>query len=129
MAKSLHPDKCTAEGVKDAFIVVEKAYRELSDEKKLVRYKAGFEQQRKRQAAEAARQGSSTGGFSGVLSDAERKELALKNMLREQQLRSARLAEEEDRKRERDHQKKTSEEELNVELKRQKKEWDSMKLF
>ncbi|KAG5506941.1 hypothetical protein JIQ42_07660 [Leishmania sp. Namibia] len=140
MAQALHPDKCQLPHVQDAFTVFEKAHKELADEKKLIRFKVAFEQQRKKEAAlkAAASQsgmrssgGDTTSGFGldeGMTAE-ERLQKRRLEALRDQQLEAARLGEEAARRRKLKEEKEREETALAAELERQRKEWNDLQLF
>lgn len=139
MAQALHPDKCQLPHVQDAFTVFETAHKELADEKKLVRFKVAFEQQRKKEAALKA--AAAQRGVSGSGGDADRfgpeesmtaeERLQKRRMeaLRDQQLEAARLGEEAARRRKLKEEKEKEETALAAELERQRKEWNDLQLF
>ncbi|AIN95893.1 hypothetical protein LPMP_080850 [Leishmania panamensis] len=139
MAQALHPDKCQLPHVQEAFTVFEKAHKELTDEKKLVRFKVAFEQQRKREAAleAAAAQRGMSGSGTGTsefgpeegLTAEERLQKRRMEALRDQQLEAARLGEEAARRRKLKEEKEKEETALAVELERQRKEWRDLELF
>lgn len=142
MAQALHPDKCHLPQVADAFQRFERAHKELADEKKLVRFKVGFQQQRKREAAlqaeQARRQQQQQHGTtswmghdsqSTDLSPEERLELRKKEAIREQQLEAARLADEALRKKQKREVEEAETAKLASELERQRKEWKELDLF
>jgi len=137
MASQLHPDKCGLPHVTDAFKKFVKAYEELSDEKKLPRYRKAYEQQRQsaiRAAELRQRQQSlhtsspSTGSYAGMTPEERRAQLK-RDLLREQQLEAARLADEAVRKRRKTETEQRDAKELSDELERQRKEWKDLQLF
>ncbi|KAG5510828.1 hypothetical protein JKF63_07900 [Porcisia hertigi] len=137
MAQALHPDKCQLPHVQEAFTVFEKAHKELADEKKLMRFKVGFEQQRKKEAAlkMAAAQCSGSGGDANGwcpeenMTGEERLQKRRMEALRDQQLEAARLGEEAIRRRKLKEEKEKEEAALAAELERQRKEWRDLQLF
>ncbi|KAG5485808.1 hypothetical protein LSCM1_07221 [Leishmania martiniquensis] len=140
MAQALHPDKCQLPHVQEAFTIFEKAHKELADEKKLIRFKVAFEQQRKKEAALRAATsqrgvGSSgvdtTGGFGpdGNMTAEERLHKRRMEALRDQQLEAARLGEEAARRRKMKEEQEREETALAAELERQRKEWNDLQLF
>lgn len=139
-AQALHPDKCQLPHVGDAFIVVERAHKELADEKKLVRFRVAYQMQVKKtaalKAAEAAR--GPGGGSSGSVGSSssmegltaeERLQKRRKEAIYEQQLESARLAEEAARKRQRKEKEEMEQTALAAELERQRKEWKDLQML
>ncbi|GET86210.1 hypothetical protein, conserved [Leishmania tarentolae] len=139
MAQALHPDKCQLPHVQDAFTVFEKAHKELADEKKLVRFKVAFEQQRKKEAslkAAATQRWVNVGGADGSkfgpeesMTAEERLQKRRMEALRDQQLEAARLGEEAARRRKLKEEKEKEETALAAELERQRKEWKDLQLF
>ncbi|CCW60245.1 unnamed protein product [Phytomonas sp. EM1] len=139
MAQALHPDKCQLPHVSDVFKLFEKAHKELSDDKKLRRFKMSFLQQQKREAAlreemlqragqNRQEQQPQSGSSSGLTAE-ERLELRRQEALREQQMEAMRLGDEASRKRKRMEEKETEMRELAAELERQRKEWRDLQIF
>ncbi|CCW68484.1 unnamed protein product [Phytomonas sp. Hart1] len=139
MAQALHPDKCQLPRVSDAFNIFQKAHKELSDDKKLRRFKMSFLQQQKREALQQeemlqrsgchSREQQQHSGSSSGLTAEERLELRKQEALREQQMEAMRLGDEAARKRKRMEEKETEMRELAVELERQRKEWRDLKII
>lgn len=136
MAQALHPDKCQLPHVDSAFTVFERAHKELADEKKLVRFRVAFDQQRKKEAALRAAATGSGGGLGGAggsatscLTAEERLQQRKMEALRSQQFEAMRLGEEAARRRREKEEKEKANAELAVELERQRKEWNDLQLF
>lgn len=140
IAQALHPDKCTLPGTVDAFQRVEKAHLELVDPKKFIRYKAAYQQAKKKE--ELLRRSNGFGmsgrlgtgmafmeGIGGGGEEGDSLEARRAADLREHALKAARLAEEIAEKKKRVEEIAAEEASLGAMLERQRKGWKDMMML
>lgn len=139
IAQALHPDKCTLAGTVEAFQRVEKAHLELVDPKKFIRYKAAYQQAKKK---ELLLRGNGFGmsdrlgtgmtfmeGLGGSGGEGDSLEARRAADLREHALKAARLAGEIAEKKKREEERAAEEASLGAMLERQRKGWKDMMML
>lgn len=139
LAQSLHPDKCHLPGAVEAFQRVERAQLELVDAKKFIRYKAGYQQARKKEDLLQRSRGTGCGfGFGGMMAgesgsgnEVEDDPLEARRAAdrREQVLKAARLAEEIAEKKRREEAAAEEDAALGAMLEKQRKGWKELMML
>eukprot|EP00796_Vickermania_ingenoplastis_P007857 gene7857-5484_t len=126
VAQALHPDKCELARAADAFTRVERAYQELKDDRKFIRYKAQYHQEQRKAAAMRAQ--FSRLGMAEPTGPPKTFEERQATALREQVLEAARLAQVNAAKKKKAEEERAAQAKLSAELQRQRQEWKSMML-
>lgn len=127
MAQALHPDKCPLPRAAEAFTRIERAYQELKDANKYIRFKVAFQQQkRKAEALKAARWGGGARGTAAGGGPPRTMEERLALAQRERELEAIRLASEAAHRRKAEEAAAAERAKIMATLQQQRQEWNDL---